>query len=137
VLVVDDNVDAAESLALWLRLQGHEVWVAHEGASALEMAQRFHPQVVLLDIGMPGMNGYEVAQRLRQQPDLVPLQLVAMTGYGQDEDRRRAREAGFDHHLVKPVDPQAVQSLVAAGPPSGEGRTANGGRKPTRLDRVT
>ena len=111
--MVDDNVDAAESLALWLRLKGHEVQVAYEGTGALEMAEFFHPQVVLLDIGMPGMNGYEVARRLRQRPDLRAVQLVAMTGYGQEEDRRRSREAGFDDHLVKPVDPGRLESLLA------------------------
>jgi signal transduction histidine kinase/CheY-like chemotaxis protein len=113
VLVVDDNRDAAESLALMLRLDGHEVRVAHDGPAALEAAHAFGPEVVLLDIGLPRMSGHEVAARLLQQPHGGRRLLVAMTGYGQDEDRRRSRDAGFDHHLVKPVDPQTLRDLLA------------------------
>jgi signal transduction histidine kinase/CheY-like chemotaxis protein len=112
-LVVDDNVDAAESLALLLRLEGHDVRVAHDGPAALAAVEAEPPDLVFLDIGMPVMNGYDVARRLRQQPGLENLVLVAMTGWGQEEDRRRSQEAGFDHHLIKPVEPEALHKLLA------------------------
>lgn len=114
VLVVDDNRDAAVSLAMLLRLQGHEVQVAHSGATALELSVSYVPEAVFLDIGMPGMDGFEVARRLRQQPGLEHVVLAALTGWGQPEERRRTAEAGFDYHLVKPPEPQAVE-LVLAG----------------------
>lgn len=104
VLVVDDNVDAAESLRVMLELKGHDVRVAHDGAAALDAAERFGPEVVLLDIGLPRMDGYEVARRIRAMPGGEKLRLVALTGWGQEDDKRRAREAGFDEHLTKPVD---------------------------------
>jgi two-component system CheB/CheR fusion protein len=113
ILVVDDNVDAAESLALFLGMNGHEVRTAFDGPAALELARTCRPEVVVLDIGMPGMDGYEVARRLRQEPGLGSVLLVALTGYGQEQDRRRSREAAIDHHLVKPVDPQALRALLA------------------------
>ncbi len=113
LLVVDDNRDAADSLAMLLRLQGHEVRVAHDGPAALEMVKGYCPALVFLDIGMPGMDGYEVARRLRQQPGLENVRLAALTGWGQQEDRRRTAEAGFDHHLVKPVEPKALDGLLA------------------------
>jgi CheY-like chemotaxis protein/two-component sensor histidine kinase len=113
LMVVDDNKDAADSLAMLLRLQGHEVRVAHSGPSALEMTKDYRPEMILLDIGMPGMDGYEVARRLRQQPGLENVVLAALTGWGQQEDRRRSAEAGFDHHLVKPPEPSALENLVA------------------------
>ncbi len=113
VLVVDDNVDAADSLAMLLRLGGHDVREAHSGPAAVQAAQAYQPGVVLLDIGLPGMDGYRVAERLRQQPETQKAILIALTGYGQESDRQRAREAGFDHHLVKPVDPQRLQDLLA------------------------
>jgi PAS domain S-box-containing protein len=113
ILVVDDNVDAAESLAVLLRMQGHDVRVAHDGPTALAAAEAEPPDLVFLDIGMPEMNGYDVARRLRQQPGLESLVLVAMTGWGQEEDRRRSQEAGFDHHLVKPVEPSTLERLLA------------------------
>jgi len=114
VLVVDDNKDAAESLAMLLRTAGAEVRVAHDGPTALEEFERCESHVVLLDIGMPDMDGCEVARRLREisRPDRVAL--VALTGWGQDEDRRRIREAGFDHHLVKPVDLASLQALLTS-----------------------
>src|SRR5262249_56660029 len=96
ILVVDDNVDAAESVALLLRMEGHDVRVAHDGPAALAAVGAEPPDLVFLDIGMPVMNGYDVAQRLRQRPGLEHLLLVAMTGWGQEEDRRRSQEAGFD-----------------------------------------
>jgi PAS domain S-box-containing protein len=114
MLVVDDNIDAAESGAILLRLLGHEVTTAHDGPSAIEAVRAFRPEVVLLDIGLPGMSGYEVAQVLRSQPDSASLKLIAVTGYGQDEDRRRSAESGFDRHMVKPLDQEALRSLLAS-----------------------
>ena len=113
VLIADDNRDAAESLALFLELSGHEVRIAHLGRTALSLAQTFRPNVGLLDIGMPDLSGYEVARALRLEPWATNLQLIALTGWGQDDDRRRALEAGFDHHLTKPVDPDQLSSLIA------------------------
>jgi PAS domain S-box-containing protein len=113
LLVVDDNKDAADSLAMLLSLQGHEVRVAHDGSSGLELAASFLPDMVFLDIGMPGMDGYEVARRMRRTPGLEKVRLAALTGWGQPEDRRRSAEAGFDHHLVKPVEPDALDRLLA------------------------
>ena len=113
VLVVDDNVDAADSLAMALRLSGQEVRVAYDGEAALAIAAELNPQAVLLDIGMPVMDGYLVARRLRQAESTRLSLLIAVTGWGQDEDRRRSREAGFDHHLVKPVDPGVLVPLIA------------------------
>jgi CheY-like chemotaxis protein len=113
VLVVDDNADAAESLAVLLRLEGHEVCTAHDGAAALEAARGFRPEVVVLDIGLPRMDGYQVARRLRAEVGLTEALVVALTGYGQEEDRRRAEQAGFDAHLVKPADPVVLQGLLA------------------------
>ncbi len=113
LLVVDDNQDAANSLAMLLKLQGHEVRVAYSGVAALEMTKAYAPDVVFLDIGMPGMDGYEVARRLRQQPGLGKVVLAALTGWGQQEDRRRTAEAGFNHHLVKPPEPQVLEGVLA------------------------
>jgi two-component system CheB/CheR fusion protein len=113
VLVVDDNVDTAESLAMLLRLKGHEVQVAYDGLLALDTARSFHPEVVLLDIGLPGLDGYQVAARLRRRRRTAGSLLVALTGYGQEEDQRRAHHAGFDHHPTKPVDPHAIYDLIA------------------------
>jgi PAS domain S-box-containing protein len=113
ILVIDDNVDAADSLAVLLRLDGHQVRVAHDGRAALEAIAAEAPELVFLDIGLPGMDGYEIARRIREQPDGKHMVLVALTGWGQEEDRRRSKEAGFDHHFVKPVEPAAVQQLLA------------------------
>jgi CheY-like chemotaxis protein len=113
LLVLDDNEDAANSLAMLLRLQGHEVRVAYNGLEALEVAKAYLPHVEFLDIGMPGMDGYEVARRLRLQPGLEKVVLTALTGWGQHEDRRRTAEAGFDHHLVKPPEPKALETVLA------------------------
>ena len=113
VLVVDDNRDAADSLAMLLRLKGHEVRVAYEGPAALAAAPEFGPDLVLLDLGMPGMDGYEVARRLRRTPGFERKTIAALTGWGQDADRRRTRETGFDHHLVKPVDPAELSAVIA------------------------
>ena len=116
LLVVDDNLDAAESLALLLRAQGHEVRRAHSGPEALEIARDFMPEVILLDIGLPGMDGYEVARAVRADGVLARCHVIAVTGYGRDEDRRRSSEAGFDHHLVKPVTLAALQAVLALSP---------------------
>ena len=118
MLVVDDNFDAADSLGQLLRLQGHEVGSVHDGPAALELAAAFAPDVALLDIGLPGMNGLELARRLRQLEGLQDILLIAQTGWGQEEDRIRSREAGFDHHLVKPLGLAALQAPLAAMPKS-------------------
>jgi len=112
VLVVDDNVDAADMLVMMLQMFGHEVKAAYSGHAALETAVEYQPDFVLLDIGLPDMNGYEVAQHLRQQQQTKNVSLIAMTGYGQDSDRQRSEEAGIDLHLVKPVDPKKLQDLL-------------------------
>jgi CheY-like chemotaxis protein/two-component sensor histidine kinase len=125
ILVVDDNRDGAESIAMLLGMRGHEVRVAYDGAEALRAFDDFSPHVLLLDIGMPGMSGYEVARRLRAAPASEGVLIVAMTGYGQDEDRRRAREAGFDHHLVKPVEFDVLFALLD-GDPARRQETAGG-----------
>ena len=114
VLVVDDNVDAADSLAMLLELAGHTTRIAHDGRQALQVAEEFRPEVVFLDIGLPHMNGYEVAQAMRRMPGLQGATLVALTGWGAEADRARAKEAGFDHHLTKPTEPTAVEELLAA-----------------------
>ena len=113
VLVVDDNADSAESLALLLRLAGHLVETAHDGRTAVALAERFQPDAILLDLGMPGMNGYDVCQEIRAQPWGESVLLVAQTGWGQAQDRARTLEAGFDAHLTKPIDPDAVQEMLA------------------------
>jgi len=112
VLIVDDNRDGAQGLAMMLDLEGHEVRTAADGPEALAIAEEFHPQVVLLDIGMPGMDGYETARRLRSRPWAHSLLLCAQTGWGQEDDKRRARSAGFDRHLVKPIDPAELNRLM-------------------------
>jgi PAS domain S-box-containing protein len=119
ILVVDDNVDAAISLALFLRGEGHLVEIAHDGPSALELARAFHPELVILDIGLPKeMNGYEVARRLKQEVNLKGAILAALTGYGRKSDRRIALEAGFNQHFVKPVDPAVLLNWIAGASPS-------------------
>jgi signal transduction histidine kinase len=112
VLVVDDNVDAANTLAALLSLQGHDVRVAFDGEQAIEDAKQSRPDVVVLDIGLPGMNGYEVARTMREDPELSGIRLVALTGYGQADDVERARDAGFDRHFVKPLDPRRLGKLI-------------------------
>lgn len=112
VLVVDDNKDSAESMATLLRLSGHEVSTAHDGPAALSYVAARRPEIVLLDIGLPGMTGYDVAKQMRALPGLGNVRLVAMTGYGQEEDRRRTGEAGFDSHLVKPLSVEDVAKII-------------------------
>jgi CheY-like chemotaxis protein len=112
ILVVDDMPDTAANLAELLEMWGHQVRTAHDGSAALDMARAFQPNVILLDIGMPGMNGYETARHLRQDYAGRPLLLVAMTGYAQEGDWDGARAAGFDHHLIKPVDLATLRELL-------------------------
>jgi len=119
ILLADDNADALESLATVLRLRGHEVYSAPNGAIALETAARHMPEVALLDIGMPLVDGYEVARRIRAQEWGKSVTLVALTGWGQESDRRRSREAGFDTHLVKPLDLDRLTALLAQLPARG------------------
>jgi CheY-like chemotaxis protein len=111
-LVVDDNRDAASSLGMFLELAGYEVRLAHDGASALHVAEEFRPQIVFLDLGMPGIDGYEVCRRLREAPWGRAMRMIAITGWGQDEDQRKSALAGFDLHLVKPVDPETLAALL-------------------------
>jgi CheY-like chemotaxis protein len=116
VLVVDDNVDTAETLAMLLRLDGHDVRIAHSGPAAVEAARVFTPDAVVRDIGLPGMDGYAVARALRAEPTLDRCRLIALSGYGREEDRRHALEAGFDQHLVKPVEPDVIRALLGLPP---------------------
>jgi CheY-like chemotaxis protein len=113
VLVADDNEDAGESLAMLLRLDGHEVEVANNGTDALALFDRMHPEVAILDIGMPGLSGYEVASRIRERETGRRVILIAVTGWGQETDKARASAAGFDHHFTKPVEPDALSTLLA------------------------
>jgi CheY-like chemotaxis protein len=113
VLIVDDNEDAANSLAMILELGGHETASVYTAVDALQRAAAFRPDVVLLDIGLPGMDGYEVAQKIRELPGLRDIRLVAVTGYGRSDDRRRARDAGFDDHLTKPVEFALLERTLA------------------------
>jgi len=112
VLVVDDNIDNAEIMAAVLRESGHEVYVAHDGRSAVAEARRLRPEFLFLDLGLPGLDGFQVAETLRREPGLEAMRIIAVTAYGQESDRRRAREAGFDQHLVKPVDMAFVESML-------------------------
>jgi signal transduction histidine kinase/ActR/RegA family two-component response regulator len=114
ILVVDDNRDSADSLGMILKSQGAEVYTANDGPTALEAIHNIGPSVVLLDIGLPGMDGYEVARRLREQEEHREVTVIALTGWGQEEDRKRSKEAGIDYHLVKPVDPRTLQALLAS-----------------------
>ena len=114
ILVVDDNADAAESLAALLSINGHDTRMAHDGPEALQQAERFQPDVVFLDIGMPTLDGHETAKLIRRQPWGKDMVLVALTGWGQSEDRRRSKDAGFNHHLVKPADPAVVEKLLSS-----------------------
>jgi CheY-like chemotaxis protein len=111
--VVDDNADAAATLATMLELMGHEVRTAHDGLEGVEAAAEFRPDMILLDIGMPKLNGYDACRRIREQPWGKDVRIAALTGWGQDEDKVRSAEAGFDHHLVKPVDPTALEGVLA------------------------
>ena len=115
LLIVDDNRDTAESLCMLLELLGHEVRSAHDGLAAIDVAAEFRPDVVLLDIGLPKLNGYDTARRIREQAWGATMHLIAVTGWGQDTDRSEARSAGFDHHLTKPVDIPKLTKLLTDG----------------------
>jgi CheY-like chemotaxis protein len=117
ILLVDDNRDAADSLALLLGLEGHDVRVAYAGRPAIQVAHEFQPEIAVLDLGLPDLSGYDVARLLRQDPALCRMELIALTGWGQDEHRKRALEAGFDHHLTKPVDLEQFARLLQATAP--------------------
>src|SRR5688572_12804726 len=113
ILVVDDNHDSALSMAMMLSIMGHETRTAHDGESAVATAESFLPDVILLDIGLPKLNGYEVAQRIRENAWGASMYLIAVTGWGQDEDRQRSSEVGLNQHMVKPVEPAALEKLLA------------------------
>jgi CheY-like chemotaxis protein len=119
VLVVDDNRDAAESLAVFLKLSGHDTYIAHDGLEAVDKAAQLSPDIILLDIGLPKINGFEAARRIREQAQGRKLILVALTGWGQDADRQKSREAGFNAHLVKPVDAGVLANLLVEFPALG------------------
>ncbi len=114
ILVVEDNIDAAEFLRLVLEMEGHEVRVEHDGLDGLAAAATFRPNVVVLDIGLPGMDGYDLARALRQQPEFSTVPMFALTGYGQEEDRRKCRDAGFDGHILKPGIDELLEALFTA-----------------------
>jgi CheY-like chemotaxis protein len=113
ILIVDDNRDAASSLGMLLKMLGHEIEIANDGVAALDVMQSFRPTVALLDLGMPGMTGYEVVRRAHEMPECKDTIFVALTGWGQEEDRRKTREAGFNHHLLKPVNLGALEVLLS------------------------
>jgi two-component system CheB/CheR fusion protein len=125
ILIADDNRDGAETLGLFFEMQGHDVHLAHTGAQALQVARQVRPEVGVLDIGMPGLNGYEVAEQIRLETWGDEITLIALTGWGQDKDKRRAHAAGFDHHVTKPIDPERLSDLLATaahlGGPNGAG----------------
>ena len=128
ILVADDNRDAAESLSAMLELYGHDVRTVHDGAAAVKAANEFQPHIALLDIGMPTLNGYEVCRRLRSGSGNADMTVIAITGWSQPMDHQLSREAGFDHHLVKPVDPVALVALikeVSSGPAASRPGTAS------------
>ncbi|MGH7825080.1 MAG: response regulator [Candidatus Binatia bacterium] len=113
VLIVDDSHVQAKSLGMLLELMGHDVRLAYDGPGALELSATFVPDVALIDVGLPGMNGYEVARRIRERPELRHIVLIAQTGWAREEDRENSREAGFDHHLSKPIDHELLEKILA------------------------
>lgn len=128
MLVVDDNVDAASMLGMLLEVMGHEVRVVLDGAAALRAVAEERPEVVFLDLGMPGISGYEVAQRLREAPANAAITLVVLTGWGQAEDRQRTQAAGFHHHLIKPVDRRELEAVLEEVAAKTRGRQRSPGR---------
>ena len=116
ILVVDDNRDAALSLAMILKLMGHDSRIAEDGLQAIQVASEYHPELVFLDIGMPRMNGYDACRAIRQLPGGDGMYIVALTGWGQDEDRRKSKDAGFDEHFTKPADPNLITQLLESLP---------------------
>jgi CheY-like chemotaxis protein len=128
VLVVDDNVDGAVTLSVIIKHMGHSVRITHDGAAALTVAQEFRPELILMDIGMPGMDGYETCQRMRREEWSSGVHIVALTGWGQEEDKRKAMRAGFDRHLVKPVDRKTLIDVLNSVPaPASDGRNMGQG----------
>jgi CheY-like chemotaxis protein len=119
ILVVDDNVDSASSLAALLSMTGNQTRMAHDGVEAVQAAEQFRPDLVLLDLGLPGLNGFEACRRIREQPWSRNTVMVALTGWGHEDYRRKSQAAGFDHHMVKPVDPAALMELLETA--SGKG----------------
>ena len=119
ILVADDNKDAADSLTTMLSLMGHEARAAYDGLGAVETAATFRPDVIVLDVGMPRVDGYEAARRIRKEPWSNGVVLVALTGWGQEEDRAKAKNAGFDHHLTKPASIDAIVHLITEAPSKG------------------
>ena len=115
ILVVDDSTDGAEMLAAALATKGYETRVAFDGPEALRIAAEFHPAIIFVDIGLPAMDGYELATCLRALPELSDVRLFALTGYGQESDRQRTREAGFDHHFTKPIALDAIEAVLGGG----------------------
>jgi len=113
ILIVDDNLDSADSLAMLLEITGNQTYLAHDGVEAMESVEKYRPEVVLLDIGLPKLDGHEVCRRIRQQPWGRDIVIIALTGWGQDDDRRKSEEAGFNGHLVKPVDYDKLLTLLA------------------------
>ena len=134
VLIVEDNLDAAEMLDVAVSLLGHSTRVANDGATAITLAGQFAPDVILLDVGLPVMNGYAVAQALRARPEHNRIHIAAVTGWGQDEDRRKAREAGFDSHFTKPLAPAALEELLAR---VAQGLASDGDETSTPRTRLT
>ena len=126
ILVADDSVDVAESVGMLLELRGHQVYLAHTGRDAIAASRAHQPDVVLLDIGLPDMSGFDVARLIREAPLPVAPVLVAVTGYGRDADRQRAREAGIDHLLTKPVEPATLMKLLGSLAEPGSGRDGDG-----------
>jgi len=121
ILVVEDNRDSADSLAMLLNLSGHATEVAYDGLAALDAAERFRPDVILLDIGLPKLNGLETCRQIRERPWGKDVLMVALTGWGQEKDQRQSKEAGFDVHVVKPLHPQHILKLLAPTPARGLG----------------
>jgi CheY-like chemotaxis protein len=132
VLIVDDNFDSASTLALFLEISGHQVRVAHDGREAIVAADEFRPDVVLMDIGLPGLNGHEAGRAIRSQPWAAQLVLIAISGWGQDVDKQRSREAGFHHHLVKPVDHGMLVQLLSQASAMRDIRRGEGPAGPPR-----
>ena len=118
VLVVDDNVDSAATMGMFLEMQGFATRVAYDGFEAVAAANAFHPDVILMDVGMPGMSGHEAARAIRREPWAVRVVLVALSGWSRDADRQRSLDAGFDHHLVKPVDPAHLMQILDPAAPA-------------------
>ena len=130
VLVVEDDPDSAQSLAMLLQIWGHQVEIAPDGHQALDAARRFEPEIVLLDIGIPGLDGYEVAERLRSEHG-SELKLVALTGYGREDDRQRSRDAGFDRHMTKPLEPPRLRDMLASFDFGSDGDADHPDRRPS------